>query len=179
MPRPSREIIADLRKSIKLLRFTNSRDRKMSFAKGYKKCEADLGKVPKPPKIKKVKVVREEVREVSVKIKPRAGDFNDFLANLILTRTFCYENNLSIWQFIVFIAICTLEDATIPKLSLFNMPQQRIRVVVDTLEEAGLIEMFRETWPITIIPSLKGKKLFSSFKDYYGKSGTDSQRKPD
>lgn len=179
MPQSSREKIARLRKRVADLRSTNNRDRKMYYAKGYKKAEADLGKVPKPPKIKKVRVTKTVVREVPATIKARQLPFADLVANLISAKAFCGSIGMQVPTFVVFLAICTFEKATTSQLKLFNLSPISIAKITDTLEKAGLVEVFKDTRPMTITTSLKGQKLFSSFKEYYGKNGADGQRKSD
>ena len=173
----SHEVIAELKAKLKWLRSRMNYERKRSYMYGYNKCVKELGKPVKPPKIKVVKEVKKVTKEVPILIHPERGDFAAFASNLIVTKAFCVENRIELAPFIILTAIYSLESATVPQLVLFGLKVPYLRQALGYLERGEWIECFRNsTKAMTIVPSLKGQKLFSSFKEYYG---TDSKRKPD
>jgi len=172
----SHEVIAELRAKIKSMNLNLHRIRKQYYMYGYNKCVKELGKPIKPPKIKKVKVVKKVTKEVTVPIQRGRGEFADMVSDTIVVSRFCAESGIHITIFPILLAILTLETPTLPKLKQFGWDYSVLRYRMQYLEQEGWVEVFRNsTKAMTIVPSLKGQKLFSSFKEYYG----NSKRKPD
>lgn len=177
----SHEVIKELRQTIRELRKRTSFEKRKSWRQGYDRCEKDLGKPVKMPKIKikRIKEVRKIVKEVQIPVRPYTKQFAEVIADMIAVKAFCNTNRIDISTFIGLMAICVAKDCTTTTLTAFGITKNGAWYTCEKLCEYGLAEIFRDTTPMRVVPSLKGQKLFSSFKEYYGKSGTDSQRQPD
>jgi len=177
----SHEVIAELRAKLKWLRSRMNYERKRSYMYGYNKCVKELGKPIKPPKVKVVKEVRKVTKEVTVPIQRGRGEFADMVSDTIVVSRFCAESGIHITIFPILLAILTVENPTLPKLKQFGWDYSVLRYRMQYLEQEGWVEVFRNsTKAMTIVPSLKGQKLFSSFKEYYGENtGTKRRRSID
>ncbi|SRR6184192_1234715 len=177
----SHEVIKELRQTIRELRKRTSFEKRKSWRQGYDRCEKDLGKPVKMPKIKirRIKEVRKIIQEVQIPIKPYGKQFAEIVADMVAVKAFCNTNRVDISTFIGLMSICVAKDCTVTTFTAFGFTKVSAWQACERLRQCGLAEIFKETMPMRVVPSLKGQKLFSSFKEYYGKSGTDSQRQPD
>ena len=175
------EVIAELKAKIKKMEGRRILDRRTYWRYGYKACEKALGTPPKTiVKVKRISKVKETVREINMPIKPRMIEFSNLVSNLIHIKRFCMDNEIQITSFIWFLGLCVAKNPTSTTLMKYGADQKYARHFCDMLQSMGLVEIFRDTRPMSVIPSLKGQKLFSSFREYYGKvTRADSERKPD